>query len=294
MKTRALSLIALIATVVALVPLFGAAPRSDAAPVLIGRVHARYQPTDGKLFVLIIGNDARSGNPTRARADAIHIAGINTKTMKGGILNFPRDSWVSIPGYRTAKINEALYAGGPELLARTLENITGIHIDYWAMVGFQGFQGIVKELGGVKMNLATSVHDPGGSGANLSAGKQVLKGYEALAYARTRHSFGEGDIARTRHQSDLLLALLKKLRGEVDGNPASLLRWMDVTRRYALHSMGADELFRLGVLASQVKPSDVGNVTIPVSIGSVGAASVVFISPSASSIYARFRENGSL
>jgi LCP family protein required for cell wall assembly len=290
--------LAALACVVALVcvgiPLLGGGESSLAAPAFFGRVHESYSPDPGKVFILVIGNDARSGNPDASRADAIHIAGINTKTMRGGILNFPRDSWVNIPGYGSAKINEALYDGGPELLAQTLENITGIRIDYWVMTGFEGFRNIVDDLGGVKMNIPTDVYDPTGSGAKLDAGTQNLGPLNALAYVRTRHSFGAGDIARTTNQARFLLAMLRKLQRQVESNPSSLLRWMSIAREHARLDIGADELFRLGVIASQVKPGDIGNVTVPVSLGSVGAASVVFISGGAQPLYNRFKENASL
>jgi LCP family protein required for cell wall assembly len=275
-------------------PLVGKPDRSFAGPAFFGRVHASYGPDTGKVFILVVGNDARSGNPDASRADAIHIVGINTDTMKGGILNFPRDSWVNIPGRGTSKINEALYDGGPELLAQTLENLTGIHIDYWVMTGFEGFRDIVDELGGVKMNIPTDVYDPTGSGAKLNAGTQNLGPLNALAYVRTRHSFSQGDIARTTNQARFLLAMLRKLQRQVESNPSALLRWMAIARQHARLDIGADELFRLGVVASQVKPGSIGNVTVPVSLGSVGAASVVFISSGASSLYERFKETASL
>lgn len=267
---------------------------TSAAPVLMGRLRESFQPTDGKIFILVIGNDAREGNPTRSRADAIHIVGINTRTMKAGIMNFPRDSWVPIPGHGSGKINTALYYGGPELLARTLQNITGIALDYWAMVGFQDFRKIMNALGRVRMKVPTAAYDPRGSGARLSAGTHKLGPHQALAYMRTRHSFGGGDITRTTNHGRFLIALLKKLREEVTSSPAALLRWMAVTQRHARYDMSAREMFRLGVVASQLKPKDVNNVTIPVSVGSVGAASVVFISGSARSVYARFRQDAAL
>jgi LCP family protein required for cell wall assembly len=214
--------------------------------------------------------------------------------MRGGILNFPRDSWVPIPGYGTSKINEALYRGGPALLASTLENLTGIRLDYWVMVGFEDFRNIMRALGRVKFHLPTAVYDPSGSGARLRAGTQRLGAHQSLAYLRTRHSFGGGDVTRTTNHGRFLLALLKKLRGEVDNSPSSLLRWISITRRFARMDVPAEEMLRLGVLASKVKPRDVGNVTVPVSVGSVGAASVVFISGSASGVYERFRETGQL
>jgi LCP family protein required for cell wall assembly len=291
-RNRAAALLCLIALAVAAFPLLGA-ETSTAAPFLIGRVHDSYDPSNGKIFVLVIGTDARAGNPN-TRADAVHLVGINTKTMKGGILNFPRDSWVNIPGFGASRINEAVSKGGPELMAKTIESMTGIRVDYYLMTGFEGFQGAVKDLGGVKMRIPTPVYDQGGSGAALKAGNYKLKGYQALAYARTRKAFGAGDIARTTNQARVLLALLAKLRNDVARSPASLLKWMSVTREHTRFDLSPDEMFRLGVLASQVKPKDVANVTVPVSLGSMGAASVVFINSQAQSIYARFRQKGSL
>lgn len=298
MIRKAVVLVVALAALCLGLPMLDRQPTTSAGPggplITAGRVHASYQPKDGKIFVLIIGNDARSGNPDRSRADAIHIAGINTKTMKGGILNFPRDSWVNIPGAGTSKMNEALYRGGPGLLARTLENLTGIHIDYWVMTGFQGFVGALDRLGWVEYRIKRDIYDPTGSGAAIPAGTKMLGPRNSLAYVRTRHSFANGDIDRTTNQGRFLIALLRKLRNDVARSPAALLEWTSVARKYTRLDLGPDELFRLGVLTSQVKPKDVDLVTVPVSVGSVGAASVVFISPGAQSIYARFRKNASL
>ena len=287
------ALVALVALVCVLVPVFGRPSGTSAATLMIGRVHESFQPTKGKVFILVMGSDARFGNPTRSRADAIHIVGINTENMRAGILNFPRDSWVNIPGFGSAKINEALYHGGPELAARTMESLTGIRIDYWVLTAFEGFEGIVDDLGGVEMYIPQDVYDHG-SGAKLEKGKQSLTYWEALAYVRSRKAFSGGDVARTTHQGDFLLALLRKLRNQVTRDPTKLLTWIATTRRHTALNVPAEEQFELGVLASQVDPEDVGNVTIPVSIGAVGAASVVFISPGANDIYRRFRENGYL
>jgi polyisoprenyl-teichoic acid--peptidoglycan teichoic acid transferase len=292
MIRRSIALIVVIGAACFLIPATGAEKPKNPS-IAVGRVHKSYQPAKGKIFVLVIGSDARGGNPN-ARADAIHIAGINTRTMRGGILNFPRDSYVNIPGYGSGKINEALYAGGPELLARTLEDITNIRIDYYVMVGFEGFRKIIDGVGGVTMTLPGPVNDPGGSGAHLPAGKVRMGATSALAYVRTRKAFSGGDITRSTNQARFLIALLRKLRGQLDRNPAALLNWIAVTRRHTRLDISPKELFRLGILTSQVRPSKVKNVTVPVSLGSVGAASVVFIQSGARDIYARFRKNGSL
>ena len=291
MTKRAAVLATLLASLMALLSLAGP---TNSAPLLFGRRHEAFQPTSGKIFILVIGNDARSGNPPTARADAIHIVGINTETMKAGILNFPRDSWVNIPGRGMAKMNEATVTGGPERLAQTLEGLTGIQIDYWVMTGFQGFMGIIDGLGRVDVKLPTALYDPTGSGIHMPAGKHRMGPKSSLAYVRTRHSFGSGDLQRTTNQGYYMVQLLRKLRSETASNPASLMNWISLTKRHASMGMSAEEMFRLGVLATQLKPKDVGNVTVPASAGSAGAASVVFISPGANSIYSRFRENASL
>lgn len=292
MIRRSVALTVAVISAIVLIPALGA-ERPKQPSITVGRVHEEFQPSKGKIFVLVIGSDARSGNPN-LRADAIHLAGINTRTMRGGILNFPRDSWVNIPGSGYAKINESLYTGGPERVAQTLEQMTGIRIDYFVLVGFQGFQDIIKDIGRVPMTFASAVYDPGGSGASIKAGKQRLGANAALAYVRTRKAFSGGDIARTTNQGRFLLALLRKLRNDVDRHPDTLLKWIAATRRHARFDLSAEEMFRLGILASQVRPSRVKSVTVPVSIGAVGPASVVFIQPSAHSIYARFRKHASL
>lgn len=293
MRIRSVVLGLVISLVLGIFPLFGAPARLTAAPIEIGKVHDGWQPLKGKIFVLLIGHDARPGE-TRARADGIHIAGVDTKTMKGGVLNFPRDSWVNIPGWGSARINDALYIGGPERLAQTLENLTGITIDYWIMAGFEQFQKLVGDLGGIRMNVPTAVYDAGGSGARLDAGVQNLAGYQALAYARARKPFSDGDVTRTTNQARIFIAALKKLRREVGDNPAALLKWMSVIEANAESSLSPDDMFRLGIVLSQLSAKRVGSVTVPVSIGMAGSASVVFISPGASAIYTRFKQNASL
>ena len=293
MIKRALVLILFVAIVVGVVPNVDGNNATGSSPSLeIGRVHEEWQPQKGKVFVLVIGSDARSGNPN-LRADAIHIAGLNTDSMRGGILNFPRDSWVNIPGYGSAKINEALHLGGPQLLARTLESITGVRIDYWAVVGFGGFEDVIGSLGPIPMRLRRPVYDPGGSGANIPAGKRRLGPGDALAFVRTRKAFSGGDVTRTTNQARFLLAMLRKLRADIDRRPGELLRWIAVARREARLNISPQEMFRLAVVTSQVSPGKVDNVTVPVQLGSIGLASVVFIQPSAANLYRHFRKYAS-
>lgn len=295
--TLAIVLTAVVAVLATLLPGGRSGDRAAAAlaAVTVGRVHKQFQPNHGKIFVLVVGTDARTGNPLVANGDAIHLVGINTKTMKAGVLNFPRDCWVNIPGHGSGKINSSFSAGGPELMAKTVESLTGIHIDYWLVTAFQGFQGALEHLGVLKIHIPYDINDRGYSGAVLQAGTQKLPGWKVLQYARARHTLPHGDLARTKHQGQILVALLRKLRTEVGRSPGSLMRWIAVARRFTRENLPPDDLFRLGILASQVRPHDVGNVNVPVTLGSVGPASVDFIRDAAAHrIYARFKEHASL
>lgn len=297
MKRISIALVAFIAGVASFVHVGGSGD-ARAQGALVGRVHDNYQPTEGRLYVLLIGSDARSGNPDRKQgagpdinADGIHLLALNTRAMKGGILNFPRDCWVPVPGLGSRRINDALNRGGPDLLAATVENLTGIRLDYWVLTGFEGFQGAVRDLGGVRMDVPGPVNDPGGSGAALRAGRQRLAGYQALAYMRARKPFPGGDATRTTNHGRFLLALQRKLRSEVSDDPISLLRWMTVARRHTRLNISEDELFRLAVLTSQVRPADVRNVTVPTTGARVGAAQVLRITSGANSLYRQLRRN---
>ena len=294
MKRRAAALATILLVASVTLSLLPGSNVGLAERLLVGRVHATFQPNDGKIFVLVIGSDARTGNSDAARADAIHVVGINTDDMKAGILNFPRDSWVDIPGHGSSKMNDALYEGGPELLAQTIENLTHIRIDYWVLTGFEGFVGMIHDLGPVKVDVPMDLYDPSGSGADLKKGKQPLHALSALSFVRDRHDFPGGDVDRSTNQGTFLIDLLKKLRRDVASNPAALFKWISTTRTHTRFDISAEEMFRLGVLASQLDPKKVDNVTVPVTLGSAGAASVVYIQSSAQSIYRRFARDAHL
>src|SRR3972149_5878490 len=105
------------------------------------------------IFILVLGSDTRSKQlqaAVHSRCDSIHLIGINPKKEQATILGFPRDSWVDIEGYGKDKINDSMMFGGPELAVSTIEKLTGIHIDYFALTTFEGFKTAVTELGGVK------------------------------------------------------------------------------------------------------------------------------------------------
>ncbi|MFD4648601.1 LCP family protein [Streptomyces sp. NPDC058441] len=178
---------------------------------------------------LIVGTDSRAGM-SDAEKKKLHTGsaeGKRTDTMMilhtgdngSTMISLPRDSNVTIPSYkgsdsgklypnqgRQVKLNAAYAEDGPELLVRTVEFNTGLHIDHYAEIGFGGFAKIVDAVGGVEMNLKEGFKDKW-SGADFQKGKQTLNGQQALAFVRTRHAFAASDLQRTKNQQAFLSAL---------------------------------------------------------------------------------------
>ncbi|WP_078962169.1 LCP family protein [Streptomyces hygroscopicus] len=179
---------------------------------------------------LIVGSDSREGMSSEEkkklhtgsadgrRTDSIIIlhVGDNGNTM----VSLPRDSWVTIPsftgpdtGKRYAqsqnKLNASFSMAGPELLVRTIEYNTGLHIDHYAEIGFGGFAKIVDSVGGVEIDVPQDMKEKH-AGTDLKKGKQTLDGQEALAFVRQRYGLAGGDLDRTRNQQKFLSALADK------------------------------------------------------------------------------------
>jgi LCP family protein required for cell wall assembly len=279
----------------------GAAGKSGPAVALpdVVEIHsahgASFVPAlEGKrpLFILALGSDARPGqNIERERADSIHLIGVDLEHDRATILGFPRDSWVSIPGHGTTKINTAMVLGGPNLMVRTVESITGIRVDFWMLTSFNGLIRMVNGIGGLSVNVPRRMHDKF-SGANFSKGRHTFKGRAALAFARDRHDVPGGDLGRSANQGRLLVAALSKLTDVFGRNPGNLLKWISIGWRNVRTDLGVPTLLRLGLTATRIDPSKVTNLVVPATTGSVGAVSVVFISARARSIYADLRADG--
>ena len=244
------------------------------------------------LFILALGSDARPGQRVdRQRADSIHLIGVDLQHHRATLLGFPRDSWVNIPGHGTTKINTAMTLGGPNLMVRTIESLTGIRIDFWMLTSFNGLIRMVDGIGGLSVNVPRRMHDKF-SGANFSKGRHHLRGHAALAFARDRHDVPGGDLGRSANQGRLILAALSKLDTVFGQDPGTLLKWISVGWRNVRTDLSLHTLVQLGLTATRIDPGKVTNLVVPATTGTVGSQSVVFISPRARSVYADLRADG--
>ncbi|OLT11380.1 hypothetical protein BJF79_24275 [Actinomadura sp. CNU-125] len=159
---------------------------------------------------MLIGSDRRADIPSMgARADALMIVHLAESGDRVSVVAIPRDSWVPIPGHGTDKINAAFSYGGPRLLIRTVEQLTGVRIDHYAALDFGGFVEMTDALGGVTVTITEDTYDPKHE-RSWQAGTQHLDGVQALDFVRQRVNLPNGDLDRIKRQQAFLEALAGK------------------------------------------------------------------------------------
>ncbi|MBX6381959.1 MAG: LCP family protein [Microbispora sp.] len=169
---------------------------------------------------LLVGSDSREGLTAaqRKKFSTGKAVGKRTDTMmllhipeegRPTLVSLPRDSYVPIEGHGSGKLNAAYAYGGPELLTKTVERVTGIRIDHYMEIGFGGFVGIVDAIGGVNICVKQDIKDPK-AGINLKKGCQDMDGGTALGYVRTRATGAIPDYDRTQRQRQFFSAVVQK------------------------------------------------------------------------------------
>lgn len=164
--------------------------------------------------ILLLGSDWRP--ESGYRTDTIMLVSINKKTGATSVVSFPRDLFVTLPGYRQERINVAQPLGGFDLTQKTFEYNFGFTPDYFVMTNFQGFISIIDSLGGVDVYvpwvLADSCNLPSKDeegNCSIGPGTVHMDGATALWYVRSRKS--TSDFDRTRRSQDVMKAAFVKL-----------------------------------------------------------------------------------
>lgn len=159
-------------------------------------------------YVLLLGSDARE-NDTASRSDTIILARIDANVGKATLVSIPRDTKVEIEGHGTQKINAAYAFGGPAGAVEAVEKMSGVEISHYAEIHFDELEKAVDQLGGIWVDIPESNDQTGASntGVELNAGMQRLNGEQALAFARERYGYNEGDFQRAENQRIIVQAI---------------------------------------------------------------------------------------
>lgn len=184
--------------------------------------------------VLVLGVDSEYTerlDPNAAfNGDTLMLITFNPQTLNATMFSIPRDLYVPIScnNDRLSKINSAAY-GGTSCVVDTIENLTDIDIDYFVKVDFKAVVDLVETIGGIDVDVEVPDYEYyynayGGRLCEqdslrrfeehlicMDTGMQHLNGEQALAYARNRYGYLEGDIARGRHQQLVIQAIGEKM-----------------------------------------------------------------------------------
>lgn len=244
----------------------------------------RPEKLNKSLNILLLGSDSRAGDNAEyatagmsgARSDTAILLHLSPNRDQAVGISFPRDSMVKIPACKKEKdgtvparfgmLNSAFAFAGPTCTWKTLESLTGIHIDHFVQIDFSGFKRMVDALGGVEICVDKPVNDPRAE-LYLKAGKQTVKGDKALGYVRARYSLGNGsDLERIERQQKFMAAVVDKATDSVLSDPAKTYKFL----KAATKSITTDDELDLSAmrkLADGLRGMSAGQVrfvTVPV------------------------------
>ena len=267
----------------------------------------------GGFNMLIVGSDMCEGSDG---CDGRGSANLNDVTMllhvsadgtNATAVSFPRDLVVPIPscpkvdgsGSNAAMsampINNTLFYGGLPCTVLTVEALTGLDIQFAGLITFNGVIKMSNAVGGVEVCVAGDINDKN-VGLHLKKGKHVLKGYEALAFLRSRHGVGDGsDLTRISSQQVYLSALVRTLKDkDTLGNPSKVYAIAQAATSTMTLSSGLAQLDTLASIAARLKDIPLESVTFvqypgTTGVGGVYAGKVAPIQAKADALFALLR-----
>lgn len=237
----------------------------------------------GPRVVAVVGSDARPGEDIEhTRADSIHFVGVNP-VGGAAVVGLPRDSYVPVPGHGKRKITGSLALGGPDLMMEAFADLTGLPFEGYVLTGFSGFSdGVDAVLGGIEVTVPFAINDEKAK-AVLKAGRQILNGFDALAFARARKTIAGGDLTRSSHQGMILLGAAKGV--QVLG-PTAIPGLIEKAEPYFSTSLTAEQLLTFLIMAINADLDEIPNVVAAGKPGTAGGASVVFLADSVGTLFA--------
>lgn len=263
---------------------------------------------DGRINVLLLGRGGE-GHDGADLTDTIVLVSIDPIAKEAGLVSIPRDLYVKVPGEGSMKINSVFSTGkssvlnknrnpndqikkdaenaGFNLLEDTVEETLGIPVHYHAMVDFTGFKQAIDTVGGIDLNVPTSVYEPmlidgRPYTLNVKAGMKHFDGHEALAYARSRHTSARGDFDRSERQRLIIAATKDKVFSlGTFSNPAKISQLLDNFGSHVQTNFSIQDLNRLYEITKQIDSSKIVSIGLAdppndfVTTDNIGGLSVV-------------------
>ena len=246
---------------------------------------------DQRINILLLGYGG-PGHDGPYLTDSVMLLSIQPGSHEAIMISLPRDLWVKIPAlpnnhFMMGKLNSA-YAigtdhksypnvrsdwktdtGGGDLAAATVSQVTGQPVDYWVGVDFKAFRDVVNAIGGIKVDVPTTLDDPffpagettGTMHVRIPAGTQQFDGERALEYARSRET--TSDFDRSRRQQLIILAVRQRAFS-VNAVP-HMLSLLGALQDNVRTNLRPAEMQQLASLAGRIRDQEIRRVAIDTS-----------------------------
>ncbi|MEU8787131.1 LCP family protein [Streptomyces sp. NPDC048637] len=278
--------------------------------------------SDGPVNLLIIGTDSRSGKGNGGYGDAGSVGHADTTILmhiskdrtNATAMSIPRDmitdipscptkqkdgSTKNIPGQQGVRFNTSLGQEGrdPGCTWRTVEKMTGLKINHFMMADFNAVKELSNAVDGVEVCAAKDINDPK-SHLKLKAGRHTVKGEQALAFVRTRHTVGFGsDLSRIELQQQFLSSLIRKLKSSAFSSPGKLYDVSQAATKALTVDTGIGTASKLLDFGTDLKKVDIDKVTfatVPVLDNPDDPATVILDKAKSDPLFAMVRADHTL
>lgn len=219
------------------------------------------------LQFLMLGVDSLDAKKAdNARSDTIMVVNLDGKTGKVNIISIPRDTYTKIKGYKKTKINHSFKYGGSELTLDTVNKLLGTDIKYYVTVDYRFVEDVVNKIGGVEVDVPIDMkyQDPTADPPltiDIKAGRQNLKGYDAIGFLRFRKGYKDADLGRVKAQQQFMSAILSKMKEPKTLVKAPLLLSSYVS--YTENNIPVKKLIKIAAKMRHVTSEDIVTNTLP-------------------------------
>ncbi|HET6704992.1 MAG TPA: LCP family protein [Amycolatopsis sp.] len=245
---------------------------------------------------LMVGSDTRDGASAEegvgtadstpgARSDTVMVAHIPADRKRVVVTSFPRDLEVNrpecqrwdpvqskntdekVPAQKIAKLNTAYAVGGPACVTKVIQQITGLRINHFVGIDFNGFKEMVDAVHGVTIHNEIPIDDTILGKVLLQTGDVTISGDQALNFVRARHVKGDptSDYGRIKRQQEFIGALLRKvMSSDVVLDPGKLSDFITAFAKATFgDNLGVKQMMTLAQSMKGLDPSKITFLTVP-------------------------------
>ena len=236
---------------------------------------SKYESVDGITNILLLGTDGRQ-KELAFRSDCMMIATIDANNKNIKLTSLARDTYVDIPGKGKGKLNAAYFWGKENLAFQTIEENLGIKLDKFIQVDFDDLMNIIFILGGVEVDIKDyeiesingmipgsyeqcTYSNKGDMKLITNSGKQVINGYQAIAYTRIRKL--DSAIYRDQRQREVMLSVINSVK---DMDFSKYPHLLNTLLPYVSTNLSPSDIINLAFTAYNFKPLTVKQGQFPI------------------------------